>query len=184
MPPACYATNLLSPPSLCPLCVCVCVCVRLLKKCILEWSPPYPPPFHTHTVISFMGFLCLVSSPSGNFSMGNAGHFPQGKTAETESRYPTLINYQVHAGTFRVSVIHQTLTWTTGSLTCIHMIILMHANCYVHTGIGHTNSKSAQHFWLGIKLKHIFLVLLTGLEPQVFRPWVRRCIQIEPLPCW
>ena len=31
-------------------------------------------------------------------------------------RYPVL---QAHAGSFRVSVIHQTLTWTTGSLTCI-----------------------------------------------------------------
>ena len=26
---------------------------------------------------------------------------------------------KVHAGSFRVSIIHQTLTWTTGSLTCI-----------------------------------------------------------------
>ena len=43
--------------------------------------------------------------------------FPQGKPAATESLYPTLINYKVHAGSFCVSMIHQTLTWTTGSLT-------------------------------------------------------------------
>ena len=36
------------------------------------------------------------------------------------SRYPTLISYKVHAESFRVSVIHQTLTWTTGSSTCVH----------------------------------------------------------------
>ena len=31
----------------------------------------------------------------------------------------------VHAGCFSVSIVHQTLTWTTGSLTCAQ--ILMHA---------------------------------------------------------
>ena len=33
---------------------------------------------------------------------------------------------KVHAWSFRVSIIHQTLTWTTGSLMCIYVIILMH----------------------------------------------------------
>ena len=52
--------------------------------------------------------------------MGNLGRFPQGKTAATEPRCPTLIiNYKVHAGSFRVSIIHRTLTWSTGSLTCV-----------------------------------------------------------------
>ena len=36
-----------------------------------------------------------------------------------QSRYPTPINYKVHAGSFRVSIIQRTLTWTTGSLTCV-----------------------------------------------------------------
>ena len=61
-----------------------------------------------------------------------------------EQRYPVL---QVHAGTFQVSVIHQTLTWTTGSLMCVHVIIL--ACVYIHTGVGHTDNESAQHFLLG-----------------------------------
>ena len=30
---------------------------------------------------------------------------------------------QVHAGYFHVSIIHQTLTWTTGSLTCVHSLL-------------------------------------------------------------
>ena len=42
--------------------------------------------------------------------------FPQGKPAAAESRYPTLINYKVHAGSFRASIIHQTLTWTQQDL--------------------------------------------------------------------
>ena len=44
--------------------------------------------------------------------MRNLGSFPQGKPAATVPRYQTLINYKVHAGSFRVSVIHRTLTWT------------------------------------------------------------------------
>ena len=44
--------------------------------------------------------------------------YPGKATAATrqEQSYPVL---QVHAGSFRVSVIHQTLTWTTGILTCV-----------------------------------------------------------------
>ena len=39
------------------------------------------------------------------------------------------------AGSFRVSVIHRTLTLTTGSLTCVgYVIILMRA--YTHWGLG------------------------------------------------
>ena len=59
--------------------------------------------------------LCL----SGNFPMGKSGRFPQGKPAAAESRFPTLINYKVHAGSFSVSIIHRTLTWTTGSWTWV-----------------------------------------------------------------
>ena len=70
--------------------------------------------------------------------------FPQGKPAVTELRYPTLINYKVHAGSFPVSVIHRPLTWTTGSLMCVR------DNSYtcvrIHTEVRHTDSESAQHF--------------------------------------
>ena len=47
--------------------------------------------------------------------MRNLGGFPQGKPAATETCCPSVISYRVH----RVSIIHQALTWTTGSLTCI-----------------------------------------------------------------
>ena len=61
-----------------------------------------------------------------------------------EQRYPVL---QVHAGSFRVSVIHQSLTWTTGSLTCVHDHSYICVR--IQTEIGHTDNESAQHFWLG-----------------------------------
>ena len=43
----------------------------------------------------------------------------------------------------------------------------------VHTCVGHTDSESAQQFWLG-KTHFFFLVLLTGMEPSFFGFWVRR----------
>ena len=52
-----------------------------------------------------------------------------------------------HAGSFRVSVIHQTLTWTTGYLACIHDHVCVHI--YIYTGVGHTDSESTQHFLPG-----------------------------------
>ena len=58
--------------------------------------------------------------PMAIFPMGKSGRFAQGKPAATESRYPNAYsNYKVHAGSVRVSIIHRTLTWTTGSLTCV-----------------------------------------------------------------
>ena len=83
--------------------------------------------------------------------MGNLGRFPQEKPAATVLRYPTLINYKKHSGSFCVSVIHQTLTWTTGSWTCV----CDHSCACVYTrGLG---SESAQHFLLGKAHKLCFL---------------------------
>ena len=61
--------------------------------------------------------------------MGNLDRFPQGKPAATASHYSTLINYKVHAGSFSISVIHQTLTWTT-YLCRAYVIILMRAHTH------------------------------------------------------
>ena len=43
----------------------------------------------------------------------------------------------------------------------------------IHTGVGHTDNESAQHFD-SEKLSQIRLVLLTGFEPRVFGSRVRR----------
>ena len=50
-----------------------------------------------------------------------SGCSSRGKPAATESRHPTY----GATGYFCVSIIHRTLTWTTGSLACAQM--LMHA---------------------------------------------------------
>ena len=61
-----------------------------------------------------------------------------------------------HAGSVRVSVIHRTLTLTTGAVTCVR-----HHSCdeCVYTrGVEHTDSESVLHFWLGTKPSHfVFL---------------------------
>ena len=50
---------------------------------------------------------------------------------ESQLRQSRATQPTVHAGCFRVSIIHRTLTWTTGSLTCAQM--LMHA--IAHGGV-------------------------------------------------
>ena len=45
---------------------------------------------------------------------------------ESQLRQGRATQPTVHAGCFSVFIIHRTLTWTTRSLTCAHM--LMHAN--------------------------------------------------------
>ena len=73
---------------------------------------------------------------------------------------------------FRVSVIHQTLTWTTGFLTCV----CDHAYACMYTrrgggggGVG-TSTASQPNIFDSEKLSQIFLVLLTqaGFEPLDF----------------
>ena len=56
---------------------------------------------------------------------------------------------EVHAGPFRVSVIHRTLTWTTRSLTCVGIPSWTFFCVRIYTGVRHTDSESAQPFWLG-----------------------------------
>ena len=84
-------------------------------------------------------FLYILLSLSGNSGRGTWVRLQQSQ----EQRYihPVL---QVHAGSFRVVVIHPTLTWTTGGLTCVRDQSYVCA-C-IHTGVGHTNIESAQRF--------------------------------------
>ena len=78
--------------------------------------------------VRILFFFLQLYCPNGISPMGNSGCFPRGKPAATGSCYQT---YTVHAGCFSVSIIHRTLTWTTGSFTCAQM--LMHA--IAHGGV-------------------------------------------------
>ena len=83
----------------------------------------------------------------------------------------------MHAGTDRVSVIHQTVTWTTWSLTCVrnHSYACV---CIIIYKRGLGTPTASQHNIFDLeKLSQSFLVLLTGFELRVFGSWVRCCTQ-------
>ena len=62
---------------------------------------------------------------------------------------------KVHAGSFRVSVIRRTLTWTAGSLTCV----LDHSWAWVYTrGLG-TQTASQDNIFFTLKNSHKFVLL-------------------------
>ena len=76
-----------------------------------------------------LSVLSQLHCPNGISPVGNSGCFPRGKPAATESRYQTSGTCWVFfCVCVCVSVIHRTLTWTTGSLTWAQM--LMHATAH------------------------------------------------------
>ena len=88
-------------------CVCVCVCVCL-----------YVSVFVSVCVQLSLTYFILYTVLKLLFLSGNLGHLTWVRLQQPqEQRYTVL---QVHAGSFHVSVFHQPLTWTTGSLTCVH----------------------------------------------------------------
>ena len=69
-----------------------------------------------------------------------------------QQRYPVP---QVHAGSFRFSIIHWIVTWTTGLLTCIRD----HSYAYMYTHVG----------WAHRQWVSTTFLTLTYLE---FEPWI------------
>ena len=53
---------------------------------------------------------------------------------ESQLRQSHATKATVHAGCFSVSIIHQTLTWTTGTLTCAEMLmhVIAHVGVWTH----------------------------------------------------
>ena len=141
-------------------------------------------------------FFTTVFSYS-DFSHGKFQLFSPGKAScDSHATQP-----MVHAGCFSVTLIHWTLTWTTGSLTCTKM--LMHATALrgVHTHairesaleVDSWTEKSPLPYWgikpasatcwsdaLPIELRPHPLILITNLlaqQPQPFR--IHTCLQIH-----
>ena len=67
---------------------------------------------------------------------------------ESQLRQSRATQPTVHAGCFSVSIIHRTLTWTTGSVTCAQMY--MHA--IAHGGVGTHVRESALKLDFGRKI--------------------------------
>ena len=104
---------------------------------------------------------------------GNSGCIPLGKQTATGSRYPP---YWVQAGCFSVSIIHRTLTWTAGSLTCTQM--LMHAICT--RGCADTGRESALKVDSGEREKKSLAA--PGNRTRVSGVTVRCCNQLSYIP--
>ena len=123
--------------------------------------------------------------------MRNSGRFPQGKSAATESCYPTRINYKVHAGSFCVSIIHRILTWTTWFLTRTCVRDHSCACIIVHTGGCRAHQLASQYnIFDSAKNVQLCLVLQTGFfffSRSQFTPSVRSArwigLSSPDLPC-
>ena len=84
---------------------------------------------------------CIFCCSSQSVQIFNRGVSHLTLQQPQEQSYPIL---QVYTGSFCVSVIYQTLTWTTGSWSCL----CDHSYVCVHTwGLGNPDSESA-HFLL------------------------------------
>ena len=120
-------------------------------------------------MLLFFVFLHFVV-PMRIDPMGNPGRFTQRKPAATESRYPSL-----RAGSFRLSIIHRTLTWTwtTRSLTCVRD----HSYACVYTrGLG--TPIANQHNAFDSEKLSQFIVSCApdtqaGFEPPIFESRIR-----------
>ena len=79
--------------------------------------------------ILFFIFFLQLYCPIGISPMGNLGCFPSEKAScDSHATQP-----MVHAGCFSVSIIHQTLTWTTETSTSAQMLMHAVANVGVQT---------------------------------------------------
>ena len=97
-----------------------------------------------------------------------------------EQRYPVL---QVHAGSFRVSVIHRTLKWTIGSLTCVrdysYACTRTHTRrVHAHTGLG--TPTASQHNILTRKNSYN-LFLCSGRDLNLWS-WSPLELETDALP--
>ena len=124
----------------------------------------YKIHFFTHCISMTYIFFFTLCCHSGNFSHGKFGSLSPKKASCNRLVLPNHNTYKVHAGSFRVSVIYGTLTWTAGALTCVRD---HHYACIDSRGMDTPTMSQYNIFYLE-KLSQIFLVLLRGFEPQVF----------------
>ena len=76
-----------------------------------------------------------------------------------------------HTGSFRVSAIHRTLTWTTGSLMCVRIIL---KPAYTHGGGWAHRQRVSTTFLTRGKKSHIFLTGVRTRVIDVIEPEARR----------
>ena len=122
--------------------------------------PPSPPMDKSPTCKHFFNTLYYPFREIRNALPGSDYSSP--KSSTTQFYHAGML------GLFKFSVIDQTLTWTTGSLSCVRDH--SYACVYTHGRVGHTDNKSAQHFWLRKKPSHNFF--LYSWWGRGLNPWV------------
>ena len=116
-------------------------------------------------------FLCV-----GFFSLaGNLCHLTWVRLQQLQEQHYSVL--QVHAGSFCVSIIHRTPTWTTRSLTCVHD----HYVCVYTWGLG-TPIASQRNIFVSKKLLSFYCApdtqgsnLSTKFYRQVSHPVTHVC---------
>ena len=120
--------------------------------------------------------LNILSCP--NAMHGEFGLLSPGKMSSHSTALPSFFGlFFPCVQCFRVSVINRTLTWTTGSLTCLRDN--SYACAYTHGGLGTPTTSQHTIFTRKKPLSQMFLVLRTGFEPLVFGSRVD-ALPIEP----
>ena len=131
---------------------CIILYCIVLHYIALHCSRCVEIPQHNEGSLTYFSLKYTLLSLSGN-----SGRLTWVRLQQPQKqRYPDL---QVHAGSFRVSVIHRTLRWTTGSLTCVSDHLYA---CVYTRGLGTPTTSQHNIFDSKKTLSQIFLVLLTG----------------------
>ena len=79
---------------------------------------PFGSMLHTfflNNVFAFYSYIDQMGFSHGKFGVSFPG---ESQLRQSRATQPTL-----HVGCFSTSIIHQTLTWTTGSLTCTQLLM-------------------------------------------------------------
>ena len=122
------------------------------------------------TFFLFWFYNCIV--PMGFLPRETPRVSPGKASCNSHATPPT-----VHAGHFSVSIIHQTLTWTTGSLTCPHMLMHTIARRVVWT------PKESLHWKLTLGEKSLAAPEELNLSPCHAGPVLYQLIYIPTHVC-
>ena len=129
------------------------------RKIIIIREPACSPPRLSEGPRPGVAFLLFFPRSS----IGGVAYVIVVNSSATWAATFRLREYKRIAGYFRVSIIHRTLTCTTGSLTCVHGLS---CPCVYTRGMGTTPTANQRKIFDSEKLE-VFLVLLTGFEPSL-----------------
>ena len=124
-------------------------------RCLFSQSNIYIFFYNYYYIIIFFSFFFLL-----RYSIEGVAYVTVFNSSGTWAATFRLRGYKCVLVILCVSIIHRTLTWTTGSLTCVHSLS--------YACIWGLATPTSQYNIFTPKNSQILLVLLTGFEPRVF----------------